>query len=681
MSRESLSPSRREALALVFGAFAVGISPDPVMTVSQWADAARVVAAESSPKPGKWDTALVPYLREIMDCLSPCVTDVREVTFKKSAQVAGTEAGINLFGLIAARAPAPMLIVLPTIDEAKKYVDVKLQPAIDATPELSRKVRELRSRSERGSTTMKKKFPGGFCQITGANSSKGLQMISVKIVIREEISEWPIDVDGRGDPMDLSEARTFAFTKDKKLFNNSTPGIKGMCRISAKYEASDKRRYYVQCPHCAHLQVLRWEQLVYSTTFPHNATYTCEADGCSKPIEHHQKAKMLKEGRWISTAPGPGRHPGFAINALYSPFLPWDEIVKLWIAAKGDPVKEKVFTQQVLGEAYEAKGEAPDYLKLQGRLEAYRLGRVLPYGVLFLTLGADVQGDRIEWAVWGWGIGKTSWLVDKGIVQGDTADLATWSRFAPVLAKQYLDWQGKAWPIEAVAVDSGFNTQAVYTFVRGAGERVMAVKGMPGHLSPALGTPTQQEVNWEGKRIRAGVILWPVGTWTLKAEFYANLRKTIAGPNEDGLFPIGYVHLPTEIDELYLQQLTAEYLVTHDRKGFQVQEWTKSKDARNEALDCRIYAGAAAVHLGLDRMAPEDWLRLAANRGAPVDVPQGDFASMWAPAVAPERPADAPVALVMPAPEKPASENRGEEQSSASGGGDWISGGSDWLRN
>lgn len=658
--------TRRSALKLVFGALAVGLAPDPVLTVSEWADEARIVAEESSPRPGKWDTALVPYLREVMDCLSPCAEHVREVTFKKSAQVAGTEAGINLFGLIASRSPAPMLIVLPTIDEAKKYVDVKLQPAIDATPELRKNVRGQRSRSERGSTTMNKKFPGGFAQITGANSSKGLQMISVKIVIREEISEWPLDVDGRGDPMDLAETRTNAFTESRKIFNNSTPGIKGMCRITKKYEASDQRKYFVPCPHCGHMQVLRWEQLKYSETFPHNAVYVCEENGCI--IEHAHKEWMTAKrngAAWIATMPGPGRHPGFHINQLYVPFVPWDDTVKKWLDAKGDPVKEKVFTQQVLGEAYEEKGERPDYLKLQGRLEDYKYGRI-PFGALFLTLGADVQGDRIEWAVWGWGVGKTSWLVDKGIVTGDTADLTTWSRMVPVVQRQYEDWQGKLWEIEAAAVDSGFNTQTVYAWVRRQGPRVIAVKGMPGHLAPALGTPTKQEVSWRGEKIKGGVLLWPVGTWTLKAEFYAQLRKTIAGPIE-GIYPPGFVFMPREaVDEAYLQQLTAEYLVAHEVKGFTRQEWTKPKDARNEALDIRVYASAAAVHLGIDRLTPQQWAQLAADRGAPLTKEQGDLAGLWAPGVAPAPSSSAP-------PEKTGEAKviRESEQEDAPAG-DWI---------
>src|SRR5262245_41533248 len=124
----------RSVAAIVFEAIAVGLAPDAQVTVDQWAEEKREVAAESSPRPGRWSNKLVPYLREIMFELSPAAVNTREVTFAKSAQVAGTEAGINLFGHTVDVAPAPMLIVLPTIDEAKKYVDVKLGPAIEATP-------------------------------------------------------------------------------------------------------------------------------------------------------------------------------------------------------------------------------------------------------------------------------------------------------------------------------------------------------------------------------------------------------------------------------------------------------------------------------------------------------------------------------------------------------------------
>ena len=643
-----MSVLRRSDARLVFEALMSGLAPDPAVTVDEWADQARYVAAETSPHPGKWHTDLVPYTREVMEELSfarPC----REVTFKKSAQIAGTEIGINAFGTIACRTPAPMLIVLPTDDDVFRYVRTKLDPTIGATPELTQKIAKQTSRDEKGSTTTMKKFDGGFCLLTGANSSSGLQMVSVRALLLEEVSEYPFDVDGRGDPVDLALKRTTAYTEVRKVFYNSTPALKGMCRISAKYDESDQRRFYVPCPSCGVYQVLKFERLAWHSDIrPHGAHFVCLAHGCV--IEAHHKRRMIAAGVWLKTYPGEdapgeavepedlarhrarparGREPGFAIWQAYSPFVPWDDTVAEFLASRGNPIKEKAFSQQALGEPYEEKGDSPDYLKLFARREEWRLGQVPP-GVLFLTGAADVQADRLEWAVWGWGIGKSSWLIDKGIVAGDTSELAVYQGLDEVLAREYETPVGRRLGIEAFAIDSGFNTQTVYAWVRKQGPRVMAVDGRPGHLTPALGTPRTQEVSWKGERFKRGVILWPVGTWSLKAEWYANLAKTIAGVDAFGNYAPGYVHFPADgVDEAYLQQCTAEFLDTREtRNGVQVRAWVLPRGVRNEALDIRIYATAAAIHLGMERWMPADWMKIAAERGAPPEKAQMELA-LW----------------------------------------------------
>jgi len=643
-----MSYLRRTDARVVFESMVTGLAPDPLVTVDQWAEEARFVAAEGSPHPGKWRTELVPYAAEIMHELSlsrPC----REVILKKSAQVAGTEIGINAFGTIACRTPAAIMIVLPTDDDVFRYVRTKLEPTIEATPELREKVATQKSRDEKGSTTTMKKFPGGFCLLTGANSSSGLQMVSVRALLLEEVSEYPFDVDGRGDPVDLALKRTTAYTEMRKVFWNSTPALKGMCRISAKYDDSDQRRYFVPCPHCGVYQILKFERLEWRSDIkPHGAHFVCLAHGCV--IEAHHKRRIVAAGWWLKTyagqdspgelvepldlemhraRPSRGREPGFAIWQAYSPFVPWDDTVAEYLASRGNPIKEKAFSQQALGEPYEEKGDSPDYLKLFARREDWKLGQ-LPPGVLFLTGAADVQAGRIEWAVWGWGIGKSSWLVDKGVVEGDTSDLAVYQGLGEVLTRTYETPHGRRLGIEAFAIDTGYNTQTVYAWVRRQGPRVMAVDGRPGHLTAALGTPRTQEVTWKGERLKRGVLLWPVGTWSLKAEFYANLQKTIAGPDPFGNCAPGYVHFPADgVDEAYLQQCTAEYLETREtRNGVQVRAWMLPRGVRNEALDIRVYATAAAVHLGMERWTPADWLKIAGERGSAPEEAQMQLA-LW----------------------------------------------------
>jgi phage terminase large subunit GpA-like protein len=620
--------------------FAAGLRPDPELTVSEWAEQNRMVPNESSARPGKWSNELAPYLVEVMDCLSPS-HPCREVTFKKSAQVGGTECGLNFFGMVAHLAPGPMGVFLPTVDMAKAYNRTKLGPTVEASPALRNRVLDQKSRDERGSTTMFKKFGDGFCLLTGANSSSGLQMFSLKYVIKEELSEWPWDVEGRGDPDGLVDKRTTGFADERKIFNNSTPGLKGMCRVTAKYEASDKRRYYVPCPHCAHEQVLVWDRLEYSEEPPYRAEYACV--GCGAMIAHHHKREMLAKGRWIAEVPGPGREPGFHINQLYSPFVGWDDTVSEWLKAKGNPIKEKVFSQQVLGEDYEEKGDSPEDEKLFVRREKYKLRTIAP-GALFLTGAADVQSNRLEFAVYAWDRNLTSWLIDKGVLEGDPNEDRVWKMLDDVVDRKYEDSWGQMWSVDAFGVDSGYLSQRVYRFCRRHvhKERVYALDGRAGPKLPALGSPSKMDIDAEGRKI-GSVLLWPVGTWDMKTELYGALRKLIEGPDSDGRFPVGTAHFPEACDIDYFRQLTAEsFRTVESRDGYTIRKWVKKPGQPNEAHDVAVYARALAHHL-TDPLREDDWANLMARRMTPPERMQRDFTALWAgaPTVASEEDGEA----------------------------------------
>lgn len=633
-------------------ALARGLRPPPRRSVAQWAEQRRQVSPESGSRfPGKWLNARTPHLVEPMECLT-LSHPAREVTFMKAHQTGFSEAGLNLIGAIIEDDPATILIVLPTTDEVKKYVKTKLQPMIDATPSVAARVKEQRSRDEDGSTTTFKKFERGFLQITGANSSSGLKMITARVLIGEEVTEYPDDVDGQGDPLTLAERRLTTWEGYEKKVYISTPGTKGSCRVSTKYEASDQRLFYLPCPHCGTFQPLRFERLEKDAPEP---TYACAANGCV--IEHGSLAGMLAKGIWIKCYPGPDappemispadiarhharssarREPGFFFDALTSPFMSWRAIVKAWKDALVDERKMKDFVRQVLAKPWEPKGEAPDHEKLFERRVSYEWRRV-PKGALFLTGGADVQGNRIEWAVYAWGAAFTSWLIDKGMIEGDPAQPEPWQNLDQVIARTYQDAFGRPWAIDAFGVDSGFQTQAVYRFARryaGTG-RVFALDGRHGWMLPALGMPKKQDINYEGKRIGA-VMLWPVGTWGLKSELYTALGSLMKGPDKQtGAYAPGTAFYSDACDLDYLQQLTAEQLMTHkDRRGLTIQVWQILAGRRNEAHDIAVYSRALAHHLG-DVLSPEQWAALAASRGVKPEDVQRDLATIWTPAIAP----------------------------------------------
>jgi phage terminase large subunit GpA-like protein len=321
-----------------------------------------------------------------------------------------------------------------------------------------------------------------------------------------------------------------------------------------------------------------------------------------------------------------GRQPGFFVSQLYSPFKSWAAMKADERKSSGNVLKEKVFLQQGLGLEWEETGEAPEVDMLMLRREDYPLGRVPPGG-LALTCGIDVQKNYLQWEVVAWGVAMTSWGVDFGVIEGDTADEAVWESLAEMLERRrFIDPTGNGWPIEMAAVDAGYNTQWVYNFCRHR-PLAMAVKGMPGPMAPLIGTPRPQEVSWRGKKITRGVMLWPVGDWQLKAEMYANLRKP--GPKDGAeAFPAGYCHFSTGHDEGFFKQLTAEHLVSRIERGRERKEWVLPAGVKNEALDCRKYARAAAEHLGLGRIDEDGWRRIAAQRGLSADA-QLDMAMLW----------------------------------------------------
>jgi len=380
--------------AIIADALAAAFTVPPDVKVSEWAENKREVSAESgSPKPGKWRNAETPYGVEPMDCLSTYDPST-DVTLMFAAQVIKTEIGVNFIGATIDTDPSPVLIVLPSIDEAAKFNRTKLGPAIDGTPALKHKVREVKSRDENGSTASYKRFRGGFIQITHAGSSKGLQAITVKKLWGDEISEFPLDAGGRGDPIDQMRQRNSTYvSRGAKNLWTSTPKLKGTCRISAMYEASDQRRWYWKCPECGDYFVFRFGHLKWdSETAPHSAH--CVAPCCGSVIPHWRKREMNAGGVWLKTFPtageedetpgdvvpaarieffrarkSHGRQPGFHIWRGQSAFHDWEMIIAAYVAAKDVPDKLKTFTQQVLAEAYEEAGEAPDHLKLFGRRE------------------------------------------------------------------------------------------------------------------------------------------------------------------------------------------------------------------------------------------------------------------------------------------------------------------------
>lgn len=583
---------------------AAALRPDPELTVSEWADRDRYLTPKESPEPGIWRTSRVPYLRGIMDLLSAS-SPVQRVVFMKGAQVGASEAGLNFCGYVIGHVPGPMLIVQPTVELAERFSKQRVASMIAASPPLTERVQPARSRDS-GNTILGKEFPGGILILAGANSAAGLRSMPVRDLMLDEIDAYPDDVEGEGDPAALAEQRTANFRR-RKVFVPSTPTRKGFSRIEREFEASDQRFWWVPCQDCGEFQRLEWEQVKWPEGEPEDAAYVCRHCGCL--WDYVARVRSVQQGEWRASRPFHGT-AGFHISALYSPWVRIPDLARRFERSKGRPEERKTFWNTVLGLPWEEQAAELDPMGVYGRREFYAADP-LPELVVLLTAGVDVQTDRIEVEIVGWGRDEERWSLDYRVLRGDTSAKDVWERLDEELSRSFQHPWGETLRIAASAVDSGYQTQTVYRFAAARkGRRVWAVKGVPGDGKPIWGRPSK----WSRGKSR----VFPVGVDTAKSRIYARLQIPEPGP--------GYCHFPTRYDLEHFKQLTAERIVTQYHRGFPRRVWVKRPEQRNEPLDCAAYAVAALegldVHLGrvadgLRKRAEDRGFDFVAGRPAP----------------------------------------------------------------
>lgn len=506
---------------------------------------------------------------------------VHTVVGMKPSRMGFTEVLINTICKTIADEPAPILYVQQTVEMAERFSKSMLWPAIRDTPRTAALIAPARSRDS-NNTILDKEFPGGDLSMIGANSPRGFRMVAKKYVMLDDVDGFEANVGDEGDPVDLAIRRADTFP-DKKIWMFSSPTVKGGSRIEAAFEESDKRYYEVPCPFCQTYQVLLWRQLKFDQRDPVSTSYECQH--CLARIAHRYKMSMLRQGRWVPTAPFRGI-AGFHINKLYSPFVTWNALAEEWLRCHEVPERLQVFVNTALAETYDVMGGeklVPE--TLLARREEY--GPTLPDGVVALTCGIDVQQDRLEAEVVGWGKGEESWGIEERVFRGDLTDIngEVWTALDAFLQKTYQHALGFPLRISGVGLDTGYATKEVYAFARGKHARgVFAIKGSNTFGAPPFVPPSK------GPLRKGKIKLYLVGVSTLKMTLFERLKKANPGP--------GYMHYPMAYGPEFFQQLTAEKLVTKFEKGFPRRQWVK--EGRNEALDRRIYAMAALAILGWD---------------------------------------------------------------------------------
>ena len=648
----------RSAALVIAETIAETLRPMEPMVPSAWAAANLFVP--DGPQAGQpFDIALTPYLAEPLDMLGPD-SPVNEIAVMKSGQ-----SGFSLMMIAAIahsidRDPCRMMVIQPTQDALSDFNRLKLDPAIEASPTLRRRVAEQTSRSSTGSTMHNKAFPGGSLVLAIASSAADLRSKTIKKLFRDEIDEYPDDLDGQGDPLKLSDARLISFLNggEWKKCDISTPTLKGGSKIERRYEAGDQRRYHVPCPGCDAPFVFEFgPNFRFEKTFPPKAYYVTPC--CGTIVENHQKRDLLRRGRWIPGATRPGAFPSYHFDALSSPFVPWDAVAAEHVAAGEDPQRLKAFHNLWLGLPYEITGDTPKPEALMARREEGLKRGHIPARGLILVGAADIQADGAWYEVLAVASNRESWVVDCGFLSGSTEspDAEVFVALERVLDRDWPDAFGRTRKVDAFGVDSGYRSPVVYTWTR-AHQRlnplakgahvVLALKGASGWERPPLGMPSAVDIDFAGRRVTRGAKVRAVGIDGLKGVFMADLAKEKSGGESD---PGGYCHFPDWLDETYFRQLTAEYLSEAMVRGRPKRVW-RQRNRDNHFLDCRIYNMALIEYLGFSKMDDNDWIELAAMRGPPT----GEAATVGEASSQPEATIDlAPTQEARPAPERGAS--------------------------
>jgi len=574
-------PKELEAVLDVCKLFA----PPTKQTVAEWAEDNFILSSDYSAEPGLYKTDKAPYQKGILDAFNDA--SIETIVLKTSAQVGKSLSLQMMLAYTIEKDPAPALVVLPTLDNAKAFSKERLSCMFRDIPTLRAKlINEDKTKAkDTDNTILSKKYKGGAISLAGANSPASLAARAVRYLFLDEIDRFEVSAGAEGSPIQLAIKRTTTYF-NRKIIMCSTPTCRDS-NIDKAYNDSDQRKYHVPCPHCGEFQIMMFGQIKFDTNEYKqkgkiiNAYYECPK--CQGHITDKDKLALLNKGKWIADKPANGT-AGFWINELYSPWVSFADISTKFLDAKKHRDLQP-FMNTSLAEYFENKVDTLEVSPLFNRREDYNPA-IVPLDALLITAGVDVQEDRIEVSVYAWAENMESWNLDHRVFLGNPATPAVWADLDDYLKTTYKHESGLIMPIHATAIDTGGSmTDATYRYCKGKLNRnIFAIKGSSSNNSPIYNKPSKGKTK-EGSRVKLHI----VGVSTAKDTIYKRLQLTDAGA--------GYLHYPKARTLDFFEQLIAETIKIKKLHGQNIRVWEKrTSDARNEALDCLVYA-MAALHI------------------------------------------------------------------------------------
>jgi phage terminase large subunit GpA-like protein len=577
------SENNQQKIQSIVDSFADGLTPPENLDLADYSDKYRILPQISSSERGPWRTSRFPFLREIMHELSPA-SPTQQIVVMKGAQLGFTEVALNWMFYTIDHSPSPMLYVQKTIEAVERFSKQRFGPSCEEMTRINEILGGPIKVRDSSNTIRIKSFPGGIIILGGANSAASLRSMPIERLVLDEEDSYDIEIQEEGSPSDLAIRRTANFPR-RKIYRPSTPGIKELSVTEPLFLKGDRRRFFVPCPMCGEFQVIFWRMIRWDDGDPSSVRMVC--DFCKKELTEKYKTYLLENGEWRKECPG-REIASFHISSLYSPlgFYSWKDAVTDFVEAEStfNRSKLKVFINTVLGETWSEMQNRVEPHGLIKRKEKYVTE--VPQGVVLLTAGVDVQDDRVECEIVGWGRHEENWSVSYDIFTGDTERAFVWELLDEHLQKIWLHESGVEMRVACTAVDSGFRAKVVYEFCKTKEfRRIFPTKGDDGWGHGYILRPK--------KRIE-GILLYHIYVDEVKSKVYSQLQIEKPGS--------GYCHFPDKeiYDKRYFSGLTAENLKTGKKGGRSILKWDLPVGRRNEPLDARAYAYGARYIIGVD---------------------------------------------------------------------------------
>jgi len=547
------------------------------ISVSQWAEKYRILD-ESSNFSGKWTHDVTPYLVGIMDAFNDPY--IQEINFCKSTQVGGTEVMLNIIGWIIMEDQAPVMIVYPSDDLAKDISNDRIKPSLSKTPEIKERFYPNSSKE------LKLKFRGMTLYLRGSHSAEKLASKSIKYLFFDEIDKLDGASKKEASPYNLAKERTRTYTYSRKIYTCSTPTLKTNYVWRIHEDADEQRKFFVPCPHCGSYIIFHFDQIKFpkegtNKERAEEAVYICQE--CGGKITDRDKIKMLRKGEWRDvkkTCVGKARTVSFWINALYSRFLTWSEIVMEFLKSKDDPDQLQNFVNSWLAEPWEdKKTEMSKNMVLDRQTEIKEF--IVPPWAKIITGGVDVQRSSFYWTIRAWGDHMTSQNIAHG-------QYASREEVEDIMNLEFKKEDGTPMIVNLALFDSGDQTDMVYDICADNSEWALPVKGankeLMTHYKISIVNKADSKAN--------GLQLVTVDGDKYKDMIAARLRRRQGK---------GAWMVYAGCDEEYAVQVTNEHKVNvKTQNGATKKKWIpKTSRPNNHYLDAEVYCFAAADMMGV----------------------------------------------------------------------------------